>query len=202
MGNGGACKDLPPLVTMGDPRLARPSLPVARADIGSPAFQDRLGLLRKALTVHGANGVAAPQLGWFERAFVMRDPSGSGDVVTWVNPEIVTASEDLVWYWEGCLSVPGLKGYMGRSAAIAVAGYDEQGERVGREFTDWEAHLFQHEFDHLDGILFPYKVTDPRHVVSAEELERREEWPPGWPVAGAREAPIRVIAPAGGNMPT
>ena len=82
------------------------------------------------------------------------------------------------------------------SAAIAVRGYDERGEPVGREFTDWEAHLFQHEFDHLDGILFPYRVVDPRHMVTAEALERREEWPSDWPTPGAREAPIRQIRPA------
>ncbi|MCZ6552639.1 MAG: peptide deformylase [SAR324 cluster bacterium] len=187
---------LPPLVTLGDPRLARPSAPVDPAEIPSAAFQERLSLLRLALEVHGANGVAAPQLGWFQRHFVMRDPGGSGALVHWVNPEIVTAGEELVWYWEGCLSVPGYKAYVGRSAAIAVRGYDERGEPVGREFTDWEAHLFQHEFDHLDGILFPYRVVDPRHMVTAEALERREEWPPDWPTPGAREAPIRQIRPA------
>jgi peptide deformylase len=188
--------DLPPLVTMGDPRLAGVSAPVEPARIATPAFQRRLALLRVGLEAHGANGIAAPQLGWFERCFVMRDPSGSGALVTWINPEIVSAAPEQVWYWEGCLSVPGYKGLMGRSAAIAVRGLDAWGVPLSREFRGWEAHLFQHEFDHLDGILFPYRAADPRHVVRAEELERRGQWPPDWPAPGARDAPIRVIRPA------
>ena len=189
--------DLPPLVVLGDPRLAQPSAPVDVARIRTPDFQRRLELLRIGLDHHGANGIAAPQLGWFERHFLMRDPSGSGALVHWINPEIVQASEEQVWYWEGCLSVPGFKAFMGRSAAIAVRGYNERGEPVSREFRDWEAHLFQHEFDHLDGLLFPYRAADPRHVVRAEELEHRDQWPPDWPAPGARDAPIRVMRKSG-----
>jgi peptide deformylase len=190
--------DLPPLVTLGDPRLAQPSAPVDVQRIRTPEFQTRLGLLRIGLDHHGANGIAAPQLGWFERFFLMRDPSGTGDLVYWINPEIVQRAKETVWYWEGCLSVPGFKGFIERSAAIAVRGCNEHGEPLSREFTDWEAHLFQHEFDHLDGVLFPYRAADPRHVVRAEELERRHEWPPDWPAPGARDAPIRVIREPGG----
>lgn len=186
-------EDLPPLVTIGDPRLAKPSKPVRVGRIRKPDFQERLALLRVGLEHHGANGIAAPQLGWFQRFLLMRDPGGTGGLVYWINPEIVQASEDTVSYWEGCLSVPGYKGFIARSAAIAVRGYNEHGERVSREFRDWEAHLFQHEYDHLDGILFPYRAADPRHVVRAEALEQRETWPPDWPAPGAREAPIRVI---------
>jgi peptide deformylase len=185
--------DLPPLVTLGDPRLAQPCAPVNVKRIRSREFQRRLELLRIGLEHHGANGIAAPQLGWFERFLLMRDPGGTGGLVYWINPQIVQAAAETVWYWEGCLSVPGFKGYIERSAAIAVRGYDARGEALSREFRDWEAHLFQHEYDHLDGVLFPYRAADPRHVVRAEELQRRESWPPDWPAPGAREAPIRVI---------
>lgn len=186
---------VPPIVTLGNPRLAQPSAPVDPARIATPEFQERLAILEKALHEHGANGVAAPQLGWFERFFVMRDPSGSGKLVFWINPEVEMQSEELVWYWEGCLSVPGYKAFIGRPSAIAVRGLDAEGAPLAREFRDWEAHLFQHEFDHLDGLLFPYRVADPRHLVTAEELERREDWPPDWPAPGGRDAPIRQIAP-------
>jgi peptide deformylase len=185
--------DLPPLVTLGDPRLAQPCAPVPVRRIRSRAFRQRLELLRVGLEHHGANGIAAPQLGWFERFLLMRDPGGTGGLVYWINPEIVHAGPEQVWYWEGCLSVPGYKAFIGRSAAIAVRGYDEQGQPVSREFRGWEAHLFQHEYDHLDGVLFPYRVADPRHLVRAETLERRDAWPPDWPAPGAREAPVRVM---------
>jgi len=187
-------EDLPPLVTWGDPRLARPSAPVAPADIGTPEFRRRLALLRIGLDAHGANGIAAPQLGWFERYFLMRDPSGSAALVYWINPEVTATTDELLWTWEGCLSVPGYKAYVGRPSAIAVRGLNELGEPVSREFKGWEAHLFQHEFDHLDGVLFPDRVTDMRHIVTAANLERRADWPPDWPAPGAREAPIRAIA--------
>ena len=188
--------DIPPLLTLGDPRLAQVSEPVLREDILTLAFQRRIELLKVALDLMGANGIAAPQVGWFQRYFVMRDPSGTGQVICWINPEVKMLTEEQVWYWEGCLSVPGFKAYVGRSAAIAVTGLDERGEPLSREFTDWEAHLFQHEFDHLDGVLFPYRVQDPRHMVSAEALEKREHWPEDWPAPGAKHAPIRKIAPA------
>ncbi|HKJ00770.1 MAG TPA: peptide deformylase [bacterium] len=189
--------DLPPLVTLGDPLLAQPCAPLDPKRIRKRAFQARLALLRVGLEHHGANGIAAPQLGWFERFLLMRDPGGTGGLVYWINPEIVQASEEQVWYWEGCLSVPGYKGYIARSAAIAVRGYNEHGEPVSREFADWEAHLFQHEYDHLDGVLFPYRAADPRHVVCAEALEQRDAWPADWPAPGAREAPIRAFRAPG-----
>jgi peptide deformylase len=188
---------LPEVLTLGHPQLAEPSVSVDLEDISTTLFQERLALLETGLKRHGANGIAAPQLGWFQRFFLMRDPSGSGALVYWINPEIKILDPAPVWYWEGCLSVPGLKAYVGRPRAIKVDGYDRDGRPLSREFTDWEAHLYQHEHDHLDGILFPYRVADPRHMVTADELEQRDRWPDGWPVPGAREAPIRVVNPGG-----
>jgi len=185
--------DLPPLVLLGDAQLAQPSAPVQPGDISTPEFRRKLALLRLGLDVHGANGIAAPQLGWFERFLFMRDPSGGDEVVCWINPEIVHSADEQVGYWEGCLSVPGYKAFVMRSAAVAVRGLDAQGQPLNREFTGWEAHLFQHEFDHLDGILFPYRVADPRHMVTTEALEQRDQWPPDWPAPGAHNAPVRVI---------
>jgi len=187
---------IPPIVTLGNPRLAAPSAPVDPAAIDTEAFQIRLATLRQALSVHGANGIAAPQLGWFERYFVMRDPSGSGALLHWINPVIEMMSDERIWYWEGCLSVPGYKAYIGRSAAVAVRGLDDRGRGFSREFRGWEAHLFQHEYDHLEGLLFPYRVADPRHVVTAEQLEQRRAWPADWPAPGGRDAPVRVMAPS------
>ena len=189
--------ELPEVLTLGHPQLAQPSVPVDREDIKTTSFQDQLTLLELGLKRYGANGIAAPQLGWFQRFFLMRDPSGSGALVYWINPELEILDSALVWYWEGCLSVPGLKAYVGRPRAIKVNGFDRYGNPLNREFRDWEAHLYQHEHDHLDGILFPYRVADPRHMVTADELNQRDGWPYDWPVAGAREAPIRVVNPDG-----
>jgi len=188
--------ELPEIVTLGNPRLARPSEPVDLDQVDTAAFQKRLDLLQVGLEHHGANGIAAPQLGWFQRFFLMRDPRGSSDLVYWINPEVRVLDDEPVWYWEGCLSVPGLKAYVGRPRAIAVDGFDRNAKALHWDLEDWGAHLFQHEFDHLDGILFPDRVADPRHIVTAKELDRRDQWPDDWPCAGARDAPIRVVAPA------
>ena len=177
--------------------LAEPSVQVDLDDIPPTLFPARRVLLEPGLNRQGANGIAAPQLGWFQRFFLMRDPSGSDALVYWINPQLTILDPAPVWYWEGCLSVPGLKAYVGRPRAIKVDGYDRSGHPFSREFGDWEAHLYQHEHDHLDGILFPYRVADPRHMVTADELNQRDRWPDDWPVAGAREAPIRVVNPGG-----
>ena len=187
---------IPPLLTLGNPQLARPATAVDAATIATSAFQERLELLLRAMTEYLGIGIAAPQIGWFERLFVMalqrEGADGSPEPVLeyWINPEIVTVSEELNWAWEGCLSVPGLRGWIRRPAAVAVRGHDARGEAVSRELAGWEARVFQHEYDHLDGMLLPYRAQDPRHLVMSEQLECREEWPDDWPAPGARDAPL------------
>jgi len=188
---------IPPLVTMGHPRLAQPSEPVPPGKIKRGAFQERLRILGLAMVEYEGVGIAAPQVGWFERFFLMRlpsaDPEGEGELLTWVNPEIVTASPEHNWAWEGCLSVPGLRGWIRRPAAVAVRGLDAKGRPFSREFTGWPARVFQHEFDHLDGMLFPYRAVDPHHLISTPEMAHRENWPDGWPAPGARDAEYGTV---------
>ena len=192
---------LPPLVTMGNPRLAQPSVAVDLHIVGSAEFQEKLRVLREALVAYLGIGIAAPQIGWFERVFLMleRRENNEGEVeeelLTWINPEITASDGELDWAWEGCLSVPGWRGWISRPAAVAVRGYNERGEPLSREFTGWSARLFQHEFDHLDGMLFPYRAADPRHLVTLAELEDRANWPPDWPAPGARDAPLGEVVP-------
>jgi len=146
-------------------------------------------------------GIAAPQIGWFERLFIMMTlATGPGGEVehnleVWINPRIVAASPESNWAWEGCLSVPGLRGWIRRPAAVAARGTNGRGEPVAREFTGWAARVFQHEYDHLEGMVFPYRAMDPRHVVATEELSRRDSWPEGWPAPGARTAPYGTVVP-------
>ena len=194
---------IPPLVTLGHPRLAQPSAPVPAGEIGGEAFQGRLRTLRDAMTAYRGIGIAAPQLGWFERAFLMgvvHERQGQEpelELHTWINPEIVESSSELGWAWEGCLSVPGLRGWIRRPLAVTVSGYDARGERVRRQYRDWPARVAQHELDHLDGVLFPYRVQDPRHLVTLEQLAQRETWPDDWPAKGAARAPFGAVTPEG-----
>jgi peptide deformylase len=193
--------EIPPLVTMGDPRLARPSLPVPVESIATPEFAARLDVLLAAMHHYLGIGIAAPQIGWFERFFLTTvtgtGPDGKPELQLqcWINPEIVSYSDEHAWAWEGCLSVPGLRGWVRRPAAVAVRGYNQRGERVSREFRGWDARVFQHEHDHLEGLLYPYRLRDARHLVTLEELERRAEWPEDWPAPGARDAPMGTCLP-------
>lgn len=193
--------EIPPLVTLGHPRLAQRSAAVPLTLVPNAEFQERLRTLHAAMDAYRGIGIAAPQIGWFERFFLMgivhehEDAEPELELQFWINPEIVASSGERCWAWEGCLSVPGLRGWIRRPAAVAVRGYDEKGKRIGREYTGWPARVFQHEHDHLDGMLFPYRAEDPRHIVTLEELARREAWPDDWPAPGAARAPFGEVMP-------
>jgi peptide deformylase len=192
---------IPPLVTMGNPRLAQPSELVPLKTVRKAAFQERLALLHRAMIEYKGVGIAAPQIGWFERFFLMKlvtpdmPEDEEPELIAWINPEIVASSPEQNWAWEGCLSVPGLRGWIRRPAAVAVRGYDAQGKPLSREFKGWPARVFQHEYDHLDGMLFPYRAIDPHHLVSIPEMEHREDWPEGWPAPHAGSTPYGEVVP-------
>jgi peptide deformylase len=129
-------------------------------------------------TADRANGVgiAAPQVGSSLRLFIVasrpspRYPHAPTMVPTaMINPEIIARSGELVAGWEGCLSVPDRRGIVLRDRAIEVKYVTPQGEIVQQELTDFVARIFQHELDHLDGILFPDRVTSPPDLISEAE---------------------------------
>ncbi len=193
---------IPPLVTLGDPRLARPSLPVKLKIMGKPTFQRRIEILLQAMNLYGGIGIAAPQIGWFERFFLLMRQAGDGEeggktrIEAWVNPEIVESSTALCWAWEGCLSVQGLRGWICRPQSVSIRGFKANGERVSTDLNGWDARVFQHEFDHLDGWLFPYRVQDVRHLVSETAFDQREHWPADWPAPHARDLPYGELVEA------
>jgi peptide deformylase len=86
-----------------------------------------------------------------------------------INPEIVDRSGELVAGWEGCLSVPGQRGLVLRDRAIEVKYFTPQGKLIQQELTDFVARIFQHELDHLDGILFPDRVSMPTDLITEAE---------------------------------
>jgi len=92
-----------------------------------------------------------------------------------VNPEITPLGEPgeaMVGGWEGCLSVPGLTGWVPRHAAIRYRGVTPEGEAIEREATGFHARVVQHECDHLDGILYPMRMTDLSRLMFVEEMQR------------------------------
>jgi peptide deformylase len=96
-------------------------------------------------------------------------PSG---VQVLMNPIVKLLGEDIRPRWEGCLSIPGLRGQVPRHWRIFYAGVDAEGQPVAREASGFHANVVQHEYDHLDGILYPMRVTDFSSFGFTEELDR------------------------------
>ena len=185
---------LPGLVYYGQPSLMRVQDPVAEAAIRSGAFQQRLKVLRSCMLAYQGIGIAAPQVGWNARVFCMgiEDDSdrypGAGRLPfsVWINPRI-TAESGCNWAWEGCLSVPGMRGWIARPSIIEVSGLDARGQPLGCRLDGFAARVFQHEYDHLDGVLFPMRVRDSKYLVPELALHQRLEWNDDWPSEGSRQ---------------
>ncbi len=163
------------ILRMGDPRLLQPSAAVAGFDTA------RLHALVADLfdTMHAADGagLAAPQIGVPLRVVVFgfeRNPrypdSPPVPVTALVNPELEPLSADIEEGWEGCLSVPGLRGMTPRHTRLRYRARDAAGKPFEIEAEGFHARLVQHECDHLDGILYPQRMTDHRLLGFVEEL--------------------------------
>jgi len=92
-----------------------------------------------------------------------------------INPEVTVLDETRSGGWEGCLSVPGMRGYVSRPSRISYKGVDQFGTPIEREVDGFHARLFQHEFDHLEGVLYPDLIEDPLMFGFEEELAARAE---------------------------
>jgi peptide deformylase len=140
--------------TFGDPVLRQRSREVERiTDVHRRVIADMFETMRDAPGV----GLAAPQVGVVERIFVWEIEDRHGAIV---NPVIVERSEDEIEDEEGCLSLPGLLFPVRRAEHVVVEGLDENGEPVRLEGSELLARVFQHEIDHLDGILFIDRLPD------------------------------------------
>ena len=183
--------EAPPLVQLGDPLLAQPAPALDDwTRLAEEDFQRRLESLQRALIVHRGVGIAAPQIGWRARVLLLFENDAASEEIpcrTWIDPHLQVIDKTLCWAWEGCLSVPELRGWVARPKAVRVSGHDAQGRPQERTYRGWPARVFQHEFDHLEGLLFPYRVREGRHLVSAAAYAQRASWPADWPAAGARD---------------
>jgi peptide deformylase len=153
------------ILKMGDERLLRVAQPVREFD--TPELRSLIDDMFD--TMHAANGagLAAPQIGVdlqlviFGFAHNVRYPDAPEVPRTvLINPLIVPLSDELEVGWEGCLSVPGLRGKVPRWARIRYSGFDPQGQPIEREADGFHARVVQHECDHLIGRLYPTRMTD------------------------------------------
>ena len=155
------------ILRMGDPRLWRISAPVERC--ATPELEALLADLRDTMRANDGAGLAAPQIGVGLRVVIFglesnpRYPQAEPVPFTiLVNPALTPLSDELEEGWEGCLSVPGLRGLVPRFARLAYRGFDLDGAPVEREAAGFHARVVQHECDHLDGILYPMRIRDFR----------------------------------------
>lgn len=144
------------IARMGHPVLIRPADPVP--DPTAPEIRRLVADMAETMQDAQGLGLAAPQVHVPLRLFVWR--GGAGNVIALINPEIEPVGEEMEDGWEGCLSIPGLRGSVPRPARIRFRGLDIEGKPVEGEAAGLTARVIQHEADHLDGVLYPMRMTD------------------------------------------
>jgi peptide deformylase len=161
---------------MGDPQLLRISEAVR--DVSSPELLALLADMRDTMAALSGAGLAAPQIGVPWRVVIF----GSGaynprypdaeivPATVLINPQLQPLGEQMQQDWEGCLSVPGMRGLVPRHEHLHYRGLDEHGRAIDRRVSGFHARVVQHEVDHLDGILYPMRMTDMSQFGFNEEL--------------------------------
>jgi len=164
-----------PVLRMGDARLLQRAEPVS--GFGSEELRALLEDMRDTMQAMEGAGLAAPQIGVNLRVVIFgvqknpRYPDAEEVPETvLINPSIMVLEETIKDDWEGCLSLPGLRGLVPRFQNIRYQGYDEQGARIDRTVSGFHARVVQHECDHLDGILYPMRIRDIAKFGFTEEL--------------------------------
>jgi peptide deformylase len=164
------------VLRLGDPRLRQVSHPVTR--FGTPELFALITDLRDTMAARDGAGLAAPQIAVPLRAVIFgitrnpRYPEAPPIPETvLINPQITPIGEARDGGWEGCLSVPGLRGKVSRWRRIHYRGFDAEGHPIERSVEGFHARVVQHECDHLDGVLFPDRLDDTRAFGFMEELE-------------------------------
>ena len=164
-----------PILRIGDPRLREISQPVDVFD--TPELHELIEDMFETMEAADGAGLAAPQIGELKRIMIFsvddnpRYPDAESVPTTvLINPEFSVVSDEIEGFWEGCLSVPGMRGYVERRAKIKYKGFDPTGLLIEREAEGFHAVVFQHEYDHLDGILYTDRLADPTQFGFVEEL--------------------------------
>ena len=167
------------IARMGHPVLLERSAAVT--DPGAAEIRRLVADMIETMEDAGGAGLAAPQVHVPLRLFVFRVPAGRteeaegdgmmGNTVV-INPVVELLGEERVLRWEGCLSIPGLRAAVRRQARVRYSGVDVEGRAVGAEASGFHAGVVQHEYDHLDGILYPMRMTDFRLFGFNEEMAR------------------------------
>lgn len=163
------------ILKMGNPALLKRAESVT--DIDAPELQTLITDMFDTMAEANGAGLAAPQIGILQRVVIFgvqanpRYPDAETVPTTvLINPEIEMLGEEQESGWEGCLSIPGMRGLVPRYQRIRYRGMDQHGAPVEREAEGFHARVVQHECDHLDGILYPFRIEDVRMFGFEDEL--------------------------------
>ena len=171
------------VLRMGNPSLLTVAAPVER--FATAELDALLSDMRDTMAHLDGAGLAAPQIGVGLRVVIFgvrRNPRYPGveevpDTVL-INPVIEPMAPEMEQGWEGCLSVPGMRGLVPRYTKLRYSGRDERGKPIQREAVGFHARVVQHECDHLDGILYPMRIRDLRNFGFIDAILPDEELPP------------------------
>jgi peptide deformylase len=176
------------LRTIGDPVLRRKAEPIHPALIGTKELSQLLTDLADTMRAENGIGIAAPQIGEGVRVALIEIEEASTRypdmtptaLTTFINPEVTVLDPAEQSYWEGCLSVPSLRGFVPRPRAVRVEYLDESGRSCMIEAEGFLATVLQHELDHLDGVLFVDRVRDTTTLATVDNYFKY--WSPADPV--------------------
>jgi peptide deformylase len=169
------------VLRMGDPLLLQVAKPVTEFD--TPELHALLIDMRDTMAALSGAGLAAPQIGVSQQVVIFgvgknaRYPDAEEVPFTvLLNPQITPFSDEMEEGWEGCLSVPGMRGLVPRYARVRYSGLDQYGKPIEREAEGFHARVVQHECDHLLGVLYPMRIRDLRKFGFTNVLFPDEDW--------------------------
>ncbi len=173
------------IVRLGHPTLRTPAEPVDIERLSDPEIQSLIDDMFETMLAAGGVGLAAPQIGLSLQLFVYAvvDPGAEDEgesegedtddpeLVVLVNPALEPIAGELVYDWEGCLSIPDLRGLVPRHDGVRVHAFDRHGKALDYRTKGYEARIVQHEYDHLNGIVFLDRMRDLRSLAFGAEWE-------------------------------
>lgn len=166
------------IAQLGNPILRQQAQPVD--NIQDERIQNLIDALMVTVTAANGVGIAAPQVSQSDRLFIVasrpnqRYPNAPEmEPTAMINPQIIAHSTEIVNGWEGCLSIPGIRGLVPRYQAIEVEYTTRDGKQNWQELSDFLARIFQHEYDHLEGIVFLDRVKSTQDLMTEQEYLQR-----------------------------
>jgi peptide deformylase len=160
---------------MGHPVLRTRARPLDKAVLRNPLTQKLIDDMIETMHEYHGVGLAAPQVHEDLRVFVgllEEEPGPKSEAIALINPEIAAEGSDTQEGWEGCLSIPDIRGMVPRFTSIVVRALDRDGRAIELRLKNFAARVAQHETDHLDGILFFDRMTTTRSLTYLDEYSR------------------------------